>query len=117
MALERLTQNLNQMADRARDFSPASERVHDHLLGWQRTIDVGPEKNRLDPSLQDPGHPEHVWEVDANAFTFGTRVPYSVYYAAHRMDTGQTSHMKLPRRVLRDIAQTLGRYLLTGDAF
>lgn len=114
MALERLTENFQEMSRRARDFRPAEEEVHAELLTWQRSVEAGPEKNRLDPSLQNPAHPDHIWRSDAQKFTFGTRVPYSIYYANHRLQSGQRSHMDLPRPVLRRIATKLGRYILTG---
>lgn len=113
MALERLTDNLQDMADRAKDMRPAGGAVHAELLQWQRGVKIAQENN-LGPSLQNPFDPEHIWDPGPHRFVFGTRVPYSKIHADWRERNGKASHMDLPRVVLRDIARKLGRYVLTG---
>jgi|AKVG01.1.fsa_nt_gi hypothetical protein len=117
MGLQRLTQNLRDMQERARTMRPVAREVHAELLSWQRTTRVDEDSGRLDDSLESAVHPDHIWEVRPKSFVFGTKVPYSEAHAIHRMRTGQQSHMRLPRATLERIAEKIGRYILRGDTF
>lgn len=114
MEIDQLVRDMNERAQRIRDLRPVGDEVHAELLAWQRTFDAGPEKNRLDPSLQNPAHPEHVWRVGNRRFKFGTRVPYSKFYQEHLLETGQQSHLAVPNYVIERIAKKVVHYVWEG---
>lgn len=109
-----LGKSYQEMKKRIENLKPIEARVHRVLTDWQRTEHIPPER-RLGPSLDNPQHAEHVFEVRPGEIKFGTRVPYSLAHAAHRMKSGRGSHMKMPAKVVEEVAQVIGAWVMRGQ--
>lgn len=74
------------MADKLEDVSPIEAKLHKiflkHMRRRLRSNPIGKMRN-LGPSLINPRHKKHVWQVFKNRFIFGSAVWYARIYESN----------------------------------
>lgn len=133
--LKQLSRDLLRLRDNAQDMTPAYDDVHQYLLRIQnlqfstqgqfsgRWQPLAPSTVRskaaagLDPrilhatlrlrkSMTQANHPDHVYQVNPNGFTFESAVPYAVY---HQRGAPENN---LPKRRVVEFSETVKRRVM-----
>jgi len=73
---------------------PDPESVHEELLDWQSGFTLAQEQ-RVGPSLKEPDHANHVFNMVGSKAEIGSSLPYARAYQAYRVRSGQVDFFAL----------------------